>query len=129
MNLHSLPDFNWHLSSQFFLVKLDDIWGKLTKIQRDVQVLLKYARFCSRLAAEDTNVRFYSCMLEEMNLIEDSKIQSDMVEQGLSPLFGANKIKEVQDECDTLWGINKHYTAYSLAKCYMKILRPVYELP
>ncbi|KAL7738489.1 hypothetical protein ACLKA6_006797 [Drosophila palustris] len=63
---------------------------------------------------------FASCFLEKANLVVDGQINTDEIQTKLSPLVGADRVKEIQAKCDSIKGTDNCDTAFQLYQCYYK---------
>lgn len=61
---------------------------------------------------------FANCFLEKAGFIADGQVKPDVVEQKLTPIFGAENVKAAQAKCDSIKGTDNCDTAFQLYKCY-----------
>ncbi|XP_037948357.1 general odorant-binding protein 56d-like [Teleopsis dalmanni] len=72
-----------------------------------------------QFGAADENLKcFANCFLEKLGFFVNGAIKEDVVSGKLSPIVGADRVKEVMAKCNSIKGANNCETAYKLYECY-----------
>lgn len=60
---------------------------------------------------------FSACMLEQVGVLKDNKVQEDVAQQKLTTILDEEKAKQVVSKCKGANGDNRCATGYEIFKC------------
>ncbi|XP_037952901.1 general odorant-binding protein 56d-like [Teleopsis dalmanni] len=87
------------------------------KITMDEVLKLNQGKFDS--AAENLKC-FANCFLDKLGFFVNGAVKEDVLSSKLSPIFGADSVKDIMKKCNNIKGANNCDTAFKLFECYYK---------